>query len=138
MRGGKLTSGERMATNHSRTRFLSHKHFHYIGVIRLVQNLLGLFKTQVEPRAAGEWFHCQVLGSLWRRQFVVFYNNMEKIRAELTCRETRARQSERYPEKTDLVSARRHRFAGLPVVAPRNDVCFLRLSERILHHLRCV
>ena len=25
-----------------------------------------MFKTQVEPRAAGEWFHCQVLNILWR------------------------------------------------------------------------
>ena len=36
-----------------------------------------MFKTQVEPRAAGEWFHCQVLD-------ILFYNNMEKVRAELT------------------------------------------------------
>ena len=54
-----------------------------------------MFKTQVEPRAAGEWFHCQVLDILWRHFMVyrsidhrncrrfVFYNNMEKVRAEL-------------------------------------------------------
>ena len=24
-----------------------------------------MFKTQVEPRATGEWFHCQVLDILW-------------------------------------------------------------------------
>ena len=29
-----------------------------------------MFKTQVEPRAAGEWFHCQV-------------KNKDKLRAEL-------------------------------------------------------
>ena len=51
-----------------------------------------MFKqTQVEARAAGEWFHCQVLDILWSirvktiencRRFV-FYNNMEKVRTEL-------------------------------------------------------
>ena len=30
-----------------------------------------MFKTQVEPRAAGEWFHCQVLDILWRH-FMVY------------------------------------------------------------------
>ena len=30
-----------------------------------------MFKTQVEPRAAGEWFHCQVLNTLWRH-FIVY------------------------------------------------------------------
>ena len=30
-----------------------------------------IFKTQVEPRAAGEWFHCQVLDILWRH-FMVY------------------------------------------------------------------
>ena len=25
-----------------------------------------MFKTQVEPPAAGEWFHCKVLNILWR------------------------------------------------------------------------
>ena len=30
-----------------------------------------MFKTQVEPRAAGEWFHCQVLNILWRH-FIVY------------------------------------------------------------------
>ena len=29
-----------------------------------------MFKTQVEPRAAGEWFHCQVLDILWRHVMV--------------------------------------------------------------------
>ena len=24
-----------------------------------------MFKTQVEPRATGEWFHCKVLNILW-------------------------------------------------------------------------
>ena len=33
-----------------------------------------MIKTQVEPQAAGEWFHC--------RRFV-FYNNKDKLRAEL-------------------------------------------------------
>ena len=52
-----------------------------------------MFKTQVEPRA-GEWFHCQVLNILWRLFVVyksidhrilpsIFYNNKEKLRAEL-------------------------------------------------------
>ena len=56
-----------------------------------------MFKTQVEPRAAGEWFHCQVLDILWHHFMVyksidhrklpsvnVFYNYMEKVRVELT------------------------------------------------------
>ena len=30
-----------------------------------------MFKTQVEPRAAGEWFHLQVLNILWRH-FIVY------------------------------------------------------------------
>ena len=30
-----------------------------------------MFKTQVEPRAAGKWFHCQVLNILWRH-FIVY------------------------------------------------------------------
>ena len=30
-----------------------------------------MFKTQVEPRAAGKWFHCQVLDILWRH-FMVY------------------------------------------------------------------
>ena len=30
-----------------------------------------MFKTQVEPRAVGEWFHCQVLDILWRH-FMVY------------------------------------------------------------------
>ena len=29
-----------------------------------------MFKNQVEPRAAGEWFHCQVLNMLWRHIIV--------------------------------------------------------------------
>ena len=54
-----------------------------------------MFKTQVDLRAAGEWFHCQVLNILWRNFIVYksidhrklpsifFYNNKEKLRAEL-------------------------------------------------------
>ena len=54
-----------------------------------------MFKTQVEPRAAGEWFHCQVLDILWRHfmvyksidhrklRSICFYNNMKNLRAEL-------------------------------------------------------
>ena len=51
-----------------------------------------MFKTQVEPRATGEWFHCQVLKILWRHFIVYksidhrklpsicfFYNNKEKL-----------------------------------------------------------
>ena len=54
-----------------------------------------MLKTQVEPRATGEWFHCQVLNILWR-PFVVyksitiencrrfgFYNNIGKVLAEV-------------------------------------------------------
>ena len=51
-----------------------------------------MFKTQVEPRAAGEWFHCQVYGVILLsirvktiencRRFD-FYNNKDKLRAEL-------------------------------------------------------
>ena len=33
-----------------------------------------MFKTQVEPRTAGEWLHCKVLNVFWRR--FVFYNNI--------------------------------------------------------------
>ena len=40
-----------------------------------------MFKTQVEPRAAGEWFHCQVL-NITLPSFE-YYNNKEKLRAEL-------------------------------------------------------
>ena len=29
-----------------------------------------MLNNQVEPRAAGEWFHCQVLNILWRLQTV--------------------------------------------------------------------
>ena len=32
-----------------------------------------MFKTQVEPPAAGEWFHYQVLEILWRH-FIVYKN----------------------------------------------------------------
>ena len=54
-----------------------------------------MFKTQVEPRAAGEWFHCQVLNILWpyfivyksidhrKLPSICFYNNKETLRAEL-------------------------------------------------------
>ena len=56
-----------------------------------------MFKTQVEPRATGEWFHCQVLNILWGH-FIVYksidhrklpsicflqYNNKDNLRAEL-------------------------------------------------------
>ena len=30
-----------------------------------------MFKTQMEPQATGEWFHCQVLDILWRH-FMVY------------------------------------------------------------------
>ena len=30
-----------------------------------------MFNTQVEPRATGEWFHCQVLNILWHH-FIVY------------------------------------------------------------------
>ena len=46
-----------------------------------------MFKTQVKPRAAGEWFHCKVLNNLMCHKSVhhgksccgriVFYNNIE-------------------------------------------------------------
>ena len=52
-----------------------------------------MLKTQVEQRAAGEWFHCQVLNILWRHflvyksidhrklPFIFFFTtNMEKKR----------------------------------------------------------
>ena len=37
-----------------------------------------MFKTQVEPRATGEWFHCKVLSILWYHFYgrFVFYNNI--------------------------------------------------------------
>ena len=54
-------------------------------------NDVKMFKTQVEPRAAGEWFHCKVLNILtlflWsiRVQTMenccrfVFYNNIDSF-----------------------------------------------------------
>ena len=49
-----------------------------------------MLKTEVEPRAAGEWFHCQVLTTLCSTRVYtienchrfVFYNYMEKVQAE--------------------------------------------------------
>ena len=38
-----------------------------------------MFKTQVEPRAAGEWFHCQVLNILWRH-FIVYLTIIPRAR----------------------------------------------------------
>ena len=55
------------------------------------RNDVKMFKTQVEPRAAGEWFHCKVLNVLtlflWsiRVQTMenccrfVFYNNTDSF-----------------------------------------------------------
>ena len=55
------------------------------------RNDVKMFKTQVEPRAAGEWFHCKVLNVLtlflWsiRVQTMenccrfVFYNNIDSF-----------------------------------------------------------
>ena len=37
-----------------------------------------MFKTQVEPRAAGKWFHCQVLDILWRH-FIVYLTNRRQF-----------------------------------------------------------
>ena len=39
------------------------------------------FKTHVEPRDLGEWFHCQVLSILWRRftSWIGFFA-VEKVR----------------------------------------------------------
>ena len=52
-----------------------------------------MFKTQVEPLAASEWFHCQVLNiiifivykSVDHRKLpsIFFYNNKDKLRAEI-------------------------------------------------------
>ena len=38
-----------------------------------------MFKTQVEPRAADEWFHCQVLNILWRH-FIVYLTIIPRAR----------------------------------------------------------
>ena len=38
-----------------------------------------MFKTQVEPPAAGEWFHCQVLNILWRH-FIVYLTIIPQAR----------------------------------------------------------
>ena len=38
-----------------------------------------MFKTQVEPRAAGEWFHCQVL-NIWWRHFYGPYKSVDKAK----------------------------------------------------------
>ena len=55
------------------------------------RNDVKMFKTQVEPRAAGEWFHCKVLNILtlflWsirvqtmeNRCRFVFYNNIDSF-----------------------------------------------------------
>ena len=37
-----------------------------------------MFKTQVEPQAAGEWFHCQVLNILWHH-FIVYLTNRRQF-----------------------------------------------------------
>ena len=38
-----------------------------------------MFKTQVEPRATGEWFHCQVLNISWRH-FIVYLTIIPRAR----------------------------------------------------------
>ena len=38
-----------------------------------------MFKAQVEPRAAGEWFHCEVLDILWRHFMVYKSIDHEKL-----------------------------------------------------------
>ena len=35
-----------------------------------------MFKTQVEPRATDEWFHCQVLNILWHHFIVYNYKSL--------------------------------------------------------------
>ena len=42
-----------------------------------------MFKTQVEPRAAGEWFHCQGLDILWRHFMV--YKSIEHRKLPSIC-----------------------------------------------------
>ena len=44
-----------------------------------------MFKTQVEPRAAGEWFHYQVLDILWRHFMVywLFVQEDNKVEIEI-------------------------------------------------------
>ena len=48
-----------------RARALSFLHF-LQRKVKNKNNAIKLFKTQVEPRAAGGWFHYQVLNILWR------------------------------------------------------------------------
>ena len=38
-----------------------------------------MFKTQVEPQAAGEWFQCQVLNILWHH-FMVYLTIIPRAR----------------------------------------------------------
>ena len=42
-----------------------------------------MFKTQVEPRAAGEWFHCKVLNILWRHFYGLYECRPWKIVVDL-------------------------------------------------------
>ena len=36
-----------------------------------------MFKTQVEPQAAGEWFHCKVLNILWGHCRAVVHESVD-------------------------------------------------------------
>ena len=45
-----------------------------------------MFKTKVEPRAAGEWFHCQVSDILWRHFYGLYECKPWKHVVDLTGR----------------------------------------------------
>ena len=48
------------------------------------RNDVNMFKTQVEPRAAGKWFHCKVLNTVFGVIAMVYkslYNDVNATRA---------------------------------------------------------
>ena len=87
------------------------------------RNVVKMFKTQAEPRAAGEWFHCKVcniLTSFLRSiteqtlenccRFIV-YNNIDNFEVHFRC--ARERKKERKKKnKKQIVPPSRH-FCGL-------------------------
>ena len=84
------------------------------------RNVVNMFKTQAEPRAAGEWCHCKVwniLTSFLRSttaqtlenccRFIV-YNNIDNFEVHFRC----ARGRKKVRNKKRIVPPSRH-FCGL-------------------------
>ena len=84
------------------------------------RNVVNMFKTQAEPRAAGEWCHCKVwniLTSFLRSttaqtlenccRFIV-YNNIDNFEVHFRC----ARGRKKVRNKKQIVPPSRH-FCGL-------------------------